>query len=554
MSKVRCYTRQNFLDEYTFPLKPSRDFELDGATADFASGHPWPEYWHNPLSTIDFGKEFKQENRINKSFHTALSSDNKLLAISSTCEQILIYDVFAKELRATLEGTGRVVFRPVPNSEHSGYTLISSLSDHEARAGLSSNRLILWDLDKHGRLLDEEESIDSALFATKAIDAILPELVSEHEWTKEFAQASKLHAEFERALQLVAADHRRRHYTLLQNARLGGFGSTIFSKDGRLMLYLGENGSTQHSMREADKLPQVIIYDIDAGREVYRLAGHTDAIMWAAFSPDGQHVASVSWDGTMRMYSADTGDLEWATENSGGQSWAGSFTPDSEHVVWSSNRGMVVQVHDVSDGHKVATFPEVFKHWCRHLEWHPDGQQLALCVDQHAYIWRPFEGSNGTISQHFLLDENREWGMQSISDLNWTNDGGALMLQFSDGTRLVYSIQTNSKELFRRPKGVQTGWVDGGIYGVLSSADEPDFYINVDGDGKIRYSRTSVPAFPSWWEKEPATQETSPPVKKLYPETGKYVKITKESSKDVSKKVSEQDSWAEKGAELWTAQ
>lgn len=554
MSKVKCYTREGFLNDYSFPLTPSCDFKSNGNAAEFASGHPWPEYWHNPSSSIDFGKDFRDKHGAYKSFHTALSSDSKLLAISCTSEQILVYDVFAKELRATLEGTGRIAFRPTPVPDHDGYSLISSISDHEARAGLSGNRLVLWDLDKNGRLLDEEEEIDAALFATKAIDAILPELVSQHEWTTEFAQASTLHGDIERALIQAAADHRRRHHTLLNNARLGNFGTTHFSNDGRLLFYLGENGTTQHSMRETDKLPQVVIYDIDAGKEVHRLVGHTDTIMWVAMSANGDHVASVSWDGTMRMYSASTGELEWATEDSKGQSWAGAFTPDSQHIVWSSKSGQIIQVLEVSSGCEVATFPEVLNHWCRNLEWHPDGQQLALCVGQHVYIWRPFDGPSSAMSQHFLLDESKEWRMQSVSNVKWTIDGTALMMEFSDGTKLVYTPQTNSKEIFSRPKGVQIAWVEGGIYGVLSSPDKPDFYINIDGDGKVRYSRTSVPASPSWWEKESAGQDTSPPAKKLYPETGKYVKITKVSSKDASKKDSEKERWADKGAELWTAQ
>lgn len=496
MSKMRCYTREGFLRDYAFPLEPAHDFERNGNAADFASGHPWPAYWENPGSVIDFGKDFdeKSETVTYKNLNSALSSDNKLLAISSNREKILVYDVFSKELRSTLDGTGKIVFRPVMESDYSGYTLISSLSDHEARAGLSKNRLVLWDLDQHGRLLDEEEAIDAALFATKAVDAILPELVTEHEWTKEFAKGSDLHTDFKSALERVAAEHRRRHHTMLNDARLSNYGPMPFSKDGHLLLYLNENGSTRNSMRTPDKLPQVVVYEVESGEEIHRLTGHTDAIMWASFSPNGRHIASVSWDGTMRMFSADTGDLEWATENSGGQSWAGSFTPDSKHVIWSSKSGRVVQVHEVSDGRKVATFPEAFTDWCRNLEWHPDGQEVALCAGKHAYIWRPFDGPDGTISQDFLLDGKNEWLMQCILQLRWTINGGALMLEFADGTKLVYDTRTNSKELFRRPQGVQIASVSGGIYGVLSSADEPDFYINVDGDGKVRYSRTSVPA------------------------------------------------------------
>jgi WD40 repeat protein len=79
-------------------------------------------------------------------------------------------------------------------------------------------------------------------------------------------------------------------------------------------------------MRTSQNLPAVVIYDLEAGVEIHRLTGHTDAIMWSAISPNKERVATVSWDGTLRMYSVSTGALMWVTENSGGQSWAGAFS------------------------------------------------------------------------------------------------------------------------------------------------------------------------------------------------------------------------------------
>jgi WD40 repeat protein len=552
---MKYHTREDFLKEYSFPVKPAKDFERDGTAAEFASGHPWPSPdWRNFTEAIDFGKETNEQGTgAYKSFHSAISSDEKLLAISTTLERVLIYDIATKELRATLEGTGRIVFRPVREPDIKGYTLISSISDHESRAGLSKNKLILWDLDQHGRLVDEEEVIDAAAFATKAINNILPELISEHEWTKEFAQASDLHADFEKALSRVAADHRRRHHTILNNAQLGGFDSVTFSDDGRLLLYHGENGSTQRKMRETDKLPHVVVYNLDVEHELHRLRGHTDAIMWSAISPDNQRIASVSWDGTMRMYSASTGDLEWATDDAEGQSWAAAFTPNSRHIVWSSRNGRDISLHNTSDGRKVSTFQGTLNDWCRNFAWDPTGEQLALSAGKHAYIWHPFDGPDGVISQHFLLDEDKDWRLASINRVQWMKNSRALALEFTDGTKLVYDTQTNSKEIFMRPKGEESAPVTPGFHGVLSGPDQPEFYLSVDGDGKVRYIRTSVPAFPSWWEKEPEHKENTPVAKKLYPETGKYVKITKVSEMEISNKDSGRKSWAEKGADLWTA-
>jgi WD40 repeat protein len=549
-------SRKDFLNEYSFPRNPTRDFERDGHPAEFASGHPWTWEWCDEDHVINFGKDLIiKSERSYKGFHSALSSDQKLLAISLSYERILVYDLASKELRATLEGCGQVAFRPAQQPDEHGYNLISSLSDHESRSGISSNRLVLWDLDQHGRILDEEEHIDTAAFAAKAIEAILPELITEHEWTRDFVEASTLHIEMEKALNKAAADHRRRHHTSFKDAQLGNFDSVTFSEDGRLLLYHGDNGTTQHHMREADKLPHVVVYDIVANNELYRLRGHTDAIRWSAISPDQQHIASVSWDGTMRMYSVITGDLVWATDKSEGQSWAGAFAPDSKHIMWSSKLGLVIEVLKVDDGHMVSTFQEHLGDWCRHFTWHPAGEQVALYVGKRVYVWHPFDGPNGTISQHFVLDEDKSWrGMAAVQALRWMENGRSLALRFAEGSNLVYDLQANSKEVFARPKGVENTWSGSGFYGVLKGPDQPDFYLSVDGDAKVRFYRTSVPAFPSWWEKAPEEKESTVPAKKMYPETGKYVKITKAPSKELSQKDIRRTSWADKGAKLWTAE
>ena len=337
---MQCYTRETFQEEYAFPFKPAKDFERAGIPAQYASGHP--KEWSQTRDVINFSADLPQQSEITyRSYDTAVSSDKKLLAISSNLGRILVYNIQTRQLCEILEGGGSVEFRPsVANGEsHSeieqtsgtgtprpGYTLVSSVVDETQRCERTIGQLILWDLDQNGRTLDKEEPIDPSVWATKAIDAIAPELAANHEWTREFIDGSSLHTEFLKALSHVAADHSRRHNTIIDNAELGGFGSKRFSKDGRLMLYRSNNHSTQSGMRPAEDLPLVVIYDVEAGKEMHRLTGHTDAIMWSAMSPDMECVATVSWDGSLRMYSVSTGVLIWATDKSGGQSWAGAFS------------------------------------------------------------------------------------------------------------------------------------------------------------------------------------------------------------------------------------
>ena len=561
---TKATSRQELLESYAFPVEPAHDFERSGIPAQFASGHP--KHWDQDIETIDFSVHDKGGDQLTySSYHTALSTDQRLLAISTRAEHILIYDVASKELRQVLQGAGSLAFRPSIDTEErtegngeiadrEGYTLVSSISDSASRGGPKKNRLVFWDLDQHGRIVDEEEAIDPAIFAAKAVAAIASELSAGYEWTKEFISASTLQADFEKALAQAAADHSRRHNTILDDAHLANFGSVPFSSDGRLFLYHTQNGSTQQGTREPDALPMVVLYDVDTSKELFRFSGHTDAIMWSAISPDSEYVASVSWDGTLRMYTVSSGELLWASENSGGQSWAGAFSADSEHIVWSSKNGHTIQVHNVANGNLLSTFQEKFTDWCRCLVWHPTRKEIALCVDQHAYVWDVFNKSNDSVLQHFQLDgDGGRWRhIASIERVAWMDNGQLLSLECSEGTKLVYDTASNAKELFMRSTGAHAAWVDRGFYGLFRTSDDEDFYLSIDGDGKIRHWRSSVAAYPSWWEKEIAIMA---PEKKPFPETGKYVKITKKSDKPPpQEEEASRDTWAGKGAELWTAE
>ncbi|KAI4941286.1 hypothetical protein J4E91_010863 [Alternaria rosae] len=516
------YSREEFMKEFAFPVEPAQDFERAGVPAQYASGHP--KEWSQTHDVINFSADLPQSLDItHQSYDTAVSSDKKLLAISSNVGRILIYNIQTRQLCEVLEGAGSAAFRPSDTHGEShaeieqtsgsgtprpGYTLVSSIVDETQRSEHTTGQLILWDLDQNGRTLDKEEPIDPSVWATKAIDAIAPELAASHEWTREFIAASSLHTEFVKALSHVAADHSRRHNTIIDNAALGGFRSRCFSKDGRLMLYHSNTRSTQSGMRPAEDLPLVVIYDVEAGKEMHRLTGHTDAIMWSAMSPD--------------------------------------MEPDSKLIVWSTKNGSVVQVHDVSDGRKVAIMQEKFPRWCRYFDWHPTRSEIALCAGKEAYVWNPLDGPNGKILQHFKIEGKERLSMFEIHAVLWMNEGRLLGIESNEGSSLVYDTESNAKELFWRPAGTAADYVTGSLCGMFRDKEEHDVYLSVDGDGTARFWRTSVPAFPSWWDKDQIPVVT----KKAFPETGKYVKITKTSGKASSQYEATKDSRAEKGAAL----
>jgi WD40 repeat protein len=567
-----CYSRKDFLEEWPFPLKPLHDFKLDGELAQYAPGYP--RKWGDETHWLDFLKAIRggQPELEWDDYYAAISPNQKLLAITSRHERILVYDIESQELRQVLDGAGHLKFGILPewteeaNTEGPAaghptpvYALGCSTTDQGNRSG-TNNQLVFWELDEQGRLLDQEEPIDASAFATQAIDAIFLDLTKKHEWSKGFVESSSLHASFTKALSDVATTHRRRHNTIFDDADFGGFGSTSFSNDGRRFLYHTQNRSTQSGMRDPEDLPRVIVVDVQGGKELFRLAGHTDAIMWSAISPDNEHIASVAWDGMLRMYSATTGELEWATA-ADGQAWTGAFSADSQYIVWSAGNGQALFVHEVDGGRGLSSFPETFRDWCRSLAWHPDGQQIALCAGKHAYVWRPFDGAQGTITQHYQIEDDKQrFSTASVEHVNWLDNGRLLHLYFSDGTNLVYDTERNTKELFAHPKGVDSVWVDNGFHGNIKVTGIQNGYVSVDGDSKVRYwsSGVVVPQS-SWWDNPPekkVKKEGLTAKKTSFPETGKYVMVNRriEKGKDEQQQEIATATSANKAVELPTTE
>jgi len=53
------------------------------------------------------------------------------------------------------------------------------------------------------------------------------------------------------------------------------------------------------------------VWDAQSGRELRQLAGHTDAIVGVAISPDGRYILSGSLDRTARLWNLATGQEVW---------------------------------------------------------------------------------------------------------------------------------------------------------------------------------------------------------------------------------------------------
>jgi WD40 repeat protein len=135
------------------------------------------------------------------------------------------------------------------------------------------------------------------------------------------------------------------HWPALLNIFRGHTGfvcSVAFSSDGKHVV----SGSYDHTIRVWDAR----IGELVAGP----FEGHTKSVRSIAISPDGKRVASGSADCTIRMWDIETGDL--AADPFKGHTdklWSVAFSPDGKRVV-SGSADYTIRIWDAGTGENIA--------------------------------------------------------------------------------------------------------------------------------------------------------------------------------------------------------
>jgi WD40 repeat protein len=162
-----------------------------------------------------------------------------------------------------------------------------------------------------------------------------------------------------------------------------------------------------------ERLPQ--IKNITGIREgwdpcLQTLEGHVDQVWAVAFSPDGQTLASGSWDGTVRLWDATTGAWKQTLEGHVDQLWAVAFSPDGQTLASGSRNRTTVRLWDATTGAwkqtlKINTSPSfpidsqwINTNWGALLSFSsgspgvPNRQQQLVCATFVSKEWVNWEG------------------------------------------------------------------------------------------------------------------------------------------------------------------
>ena len=191
----------------------------------------------------------------------------------------------------------------------------------------------------------------------------------------------------------------------------------------------------------------VRLWNVETEQLLHTLTGHTDTVMSVTFSLDGQTLASGSWDGTIRLWNPHTGKLKRTLTDDMGGVGSVVFSPDGKMLangsadqtirLWNTTTW---QVERILTGHT---------HMVDVVAFSPDGNTLASgSRDKTIRLWNPNTAKHTKILTGHTNDVLR---------MVFSPDGGTLASGSLDGTIRLWNPHTG-KNTGTLPN--QGGWVN----------------------------------------------------------------------------------------------
>jgi WD40 repeat protein len=214
-----------------------------------------------------------------------------------------------------------------------------------------------------------------------------------------------------------------------------------WSPDGNYLATSGQDGSVR-------------IWDAATGQEILTIAAHPAFLLEVgatddtgtghagtqevAWSPDGKKLVTAGGkDRTAKVWDAVTGEQIHTFSEHTDWVWSVDWSPDGDRIVTSSRDG-TIKVWDAHSGELIHTLSG-HTDWVKMVAWSPDGTKLATASDDHTV--RTWDSEAGEELLNLTGHTNWVWSVA------WSPDGGKVVTAGEDGTVRIFNAGTGEEEL-----------------------------------------------------------------------------------------------------------